>query len=75
MSHLKIEHVLGTFKPNVCVANGVPNPFPHRYGDHGLAYRKYFKTKIAFTVTLRSLCRNVIENKCISDLRRFGSAF
>ena len=45
MSHLKIEHVLGTFKPNVCVANGVPNPFPHRYGDHGLAYRKYFKTK------------------------------
>ena len=33
------------------------------------------KQKIAFTVTLRSLCRNVIENKCISDLRRFGSAF
>lgn len=33
------------------------------------------KQTIAFTVTLRSLCRNVIENKCIRDLRKFGSAF
>lgn len=30
---------------------------------------------IVSTVTLRSLCRNMSGNKCIGDLRRFGSTF
>lgn len=37
MCHLKVGCVLRTFKPNVCVTNGILSPFPQRQGDVGLA--------------------------------------
>lgn len=75
MSHLKIEHVLGTFKPMFVLQMAFQTHFHIGTGIMGWHTENISKQKIAFTVTLRSLCRNVIENKCISDLRRFGSAF
>lgn len=41
-------------------------------GTAGWHTENISKQTTAFTVTLRSLCRNVIENKCIRDLRRLA---
>lgn len=37
MCHLKVECVLRTFEPNVCVTNDILSPLPQRQGDVGLA--------------------------------------
>lgn len=75
MLHLKIEHIPGTFKPNVCFTMAFQAYFHIGREILGWHTESISQQTIAFTVTLRSLCRNVSGNKYIGDLRRFGSAF
>lgn len=63
MPHLKIEHVLGTFKPNVCFIMAFETHFHIGRGILGWHKENISQQTIAFAVTLRSLCRNVSGNK------------
>lgn len=74
MLHLKIEHILGTVKPTVCFRLAFQTHFHIGRAILGWHTGSISQPAVTFTVTLRSLCRNVSGYKHIGDLRRFGSA-